>query len=101
MPRLPRFYVYLLLGSDGQVYCGFTACIRKRLGQHNDAGNRGWTRGRRWWLLAVKCFLDRDTALLYEQQVKQRRWEKTNWIKRVRPRLHELCRRHGIEHPMA
>ncbi|NRA56854.1 MAG: GIY-YIG nuclease family protein [Phycisphaerales bacterium] len=99
--RLPRFYCYLLLSERGEIYCGFTSNLRRRLREHNEPSNRGWTRGRRWHLLAVKRFLDRDSALLYERWVKRRRWMKTAWIRRSRVRLQELCRRHGIEHRLA
>lgn len=99
--RLPRFYCYLLLGEKGQVYCGYTANIRRRLKEHNAPSNTGWTKGQRWWLLTVRCFFDRDSALLYERRTKRGRWEKKHWIRQARHRLHELCRRHGIDHPLA
>lgn len=96
MIRLPRFTVYLLLSECGEVYAGYTSHLCRRFRQHNSANNKGWTRGRRWYLLAVKCFLDRDTALLFEKQLKRSRYDKTNWIKRSR-RLRILCERHGIQ----
>ncbi len=101
MPRLPRFYVYLLLSERGEVYAGFTADIRRRLREHNAGTNTGWTGGRRWHLLAVRCFLDRHSALMVERQLKRSRYDKRNWVRRERRRLRELCRRHGIEHALA
>lgn len=101
MKRLPRFYVYLLLSERGETYCGYTASIRRRLAEHNAWDNTGWTRGRRWHLLAVRMFLDRHSALLSERQIKRSRYDKTNWIRRERPRLRLLCVRHGIEHRLA
>lgn len=100
-PRLPRFWVYLLLGDDGTVYCGFTGNLRRRFREHNDPDNRGYTRGRRWHLLAVRCFLDHHSALLLERQLKVSRYDKGNWIKRERSRLRRLCHRYGIEHRLA
>ena len=101
-PRLPRFWVYLLIArEDGQVYAGFTANLRRRFKEHNAADNKGWTRGRRFHLLAVKCFFDRDSAILFERQIKRSKFDKPNWIKRERDRLRELCRRHGIPHRLA
>lgn len=95
-PRLPRFYVYLLLcREDGMVYTGYTANLRRRFAQHNAPDNVGFTRGRRWHLLAVKCFLDRDTALLFERRLKRSRYGKRNWIRCIR-RLHTLCARYGV-----
>jgi len=94
--RLPRFYVYLLIArEDGMIYTGYTANLRRRFRQHNAADNTGFTRGRRWHLLAVRCFLDPGTALLFERQVKKSRHVKTRWIKRL-GRLRRLCDRYGI-----
>lgn len=96
-PRLPRFYVYLLLcREDGTIYTGFTANIRRRFKEHNAATNTGYTRGRRWHLLAVKCFLDRESALLFERELKRSQYDKRNWIKRL-GRYRTLCDRHGIQ----
>lgn len=103
MTRLPRFYVYLLIArEDGMIYTGYTSDLRRRFKQHNAAGNTGFTRGRTWHLLAVKCFLDRDTALLFERSLKRGRHGqrlKKQWIKRI-GRLRTLCDRYGI-HPKA
>lgn len=105
MPHLPRFYVYLLLSDRGEIYTGYTANLRRRFRQHNAKNNRGYTRGRRWHLLAVRCFLDGDTALLFEERLKawrpwwRRNYEKDAWLRRVRPRIRTLCERHGIRCP--
>ena len=100
MKRLPRFYVYLLLcREDGMIYTGSTADLRRRFKQHNNANNKGWTAGRRWHLLAVKCFLDRPTAELFERQLKRSKYDKRNWIKRI-GRLRTLCDRYGIQSPL-
>lgn len=101
MPRLKRYYCYLLLSERGEVYCGFTPDIRRRFKEHNSSQNTGWTRGRRWHLLAVKCFLDDRSALLFERWVKKRPSMRPNWIKQERRRLRELCRRHSITHKLA
>jgi putative endonuclease len=100
--RLPRFYVYLLIArEDGMIYTGYTSNLRRRFKQHNAESNKGFTRGRRWHLLAVKCFLDRDTALLFERRVKNSRGPrgiKNRWINRS-GRLRRLCDRYGIHVP--
>ncbi len=101
MNRLPRFYVYLLLSDRGEIYTGYTGCIKRRLAEHNAPDNRGWTRGRRWYLLSLRIFLDRHSALLVERQVKRSRYDKTNWIRRERARLQTLCDRHNIRHRLA
>ena len=95
--RLPRFYVYLLLcRQNGRVYTGYTADLRRRFKEHNSAENTGYTRGKRWHLLAVKCFLDRDTALLFERRLKRSRYDKRSWIRRT-GRLRIPCERYGIQ----
>ena len=102
-PRLPRFYVYLLLSERGEIYTGETNNIRRRFKEHNSCENQGWTRGRRWYLLAVQCFLDRDSAILTERQLKRSRYDKRNWLRhlaRQGGRLRTLCGRHGISHRM-
>ena len=68
MTRLPRFHVYLLWSpDDGTIYAGMTGDLRRRLREHLSPANTGYTRGRRWRLLAVQCFLDRHSALLVER----------------------------------
>lgn len=71
MPRLPRFHLYLLLSDRSEVYAGLTGDLRRRLREHNHPANTGWTRGRRWRLLAVRCFLDRHSATLAERRLKR------------------------------
>lgn len=95
MRGLPRFYVYMLLSERGEVYTGSTRCIKQRLAEHNSPNNRGWTRGRRWHLLALKPFLDRHSALRVERQLKRSRYDKRNWLARL-DRLDVLRQRHGI-----
>ena len=105
MNRLPRFYVYLLLcRDDGSTYTGYTSNLRRRFKQHNSPANAGYTAGRRWHLLAVKCFLDRDTALLYEKQLKRwyhgrGNWQRDQWVRQARPRLRTLRKRFNIPDP--
>ena len=104
MRRLPRVYVYLLFSREGRTYTGVTNDIRRRLSEHNAPTNSGWTRGQRWSILAVRAYLDRHSALLVEERLKawrpwwQRNFERDPWIRQARPRLRELCRRHGIPH---
>ncbi|MEL7088680.1 MAG: GIY-YIG nuclease family protein [Planctomycetota bacterium] len=96
--RLPRHTVYLLLArEDGTIYTGYTANLRRRFAEHNAPGNRGFTKGRTWHLLACRHFLDADTALLLERQLKRSKYDKRNWIKRL-GRLATLCERHGIQY---
>ena len=96
MHRLPSHSVYLLLSEHGEVYTGYTSrCIRQRLREHNRADNTGWTKGRRWHLLALRMFLDQHSALRVERQLKRSRYDKRNWLRRI-DRLAVLQERHGI-----
>lgn len=97
MTPLPRFTVYLLIArEDGTIYTGYTSQLRRRFKQHNAADNTGFTRGKRWHLLAVRCFDDAAEAQDFEKQLKRSKYDKRNWIKRL-GRLRTLCDRHGIQ----
>lgn len=101
MTRLPRFHVYLLLSERGEIYTGYTRDLRDRFKEHNSDDNAGWTKGRRWRLLAVRCFLDKHSAILAERQLKRSRFDKDNWITRhgsTRRRFKRICGELGIEH---
>lgn len=97
MTRLPRHTVYLLIArEDGMIYTGYTSQLRRRFKEHNASNNHGFTRGRHWHLLACRHYLDADTALLAERQLKRSKYDKLNWIKRL-GRYRVLCDRHGIQ----
>ncbi|MEO0966629.1 MAG: GIY-YIG nuclease family protein [Planctomycetota bacterium] len=102
MKRLPRFYVYLLIArEDGTIYTGYTANLRRRFKRHNRREKGRFTSGRRWHLLAVKCFLDKHSALLFERRLKRwyhgrGNWTRDAWISQSRPRLRRLETRYGI-----
>lgn len=101
MKRLPRFFVYLLwCPEDGTIYTGYTANLRRRFKRHNRREKGRFTSGRRWRLLAVKCFLDKHTALFFEQQIKRwyhgrGNWTRDSWMRQTKPRLHKLKARAG------
>ena len=76
MRRLPRSFVYLILSERGEVYLGSTTCIKRRLAEHNSQHNAGWTRGRRWHLLALRMYLDRGSAVRAERQLKRSKYDK-------------------------
>ena len=108
MRRLPRVYVYLLLSHElqGTAYIGMTSNLRRRLRQHNAADNAGYTRGRKWHLLAVRMFLDRPSAAMVERQLKayyhgKGNWQLEGWLRRSRARLRTLCKRYDICHRLA
>ncbi|WP_145057126.1 GIY-YIG nuclease family protein [Adhaeretor mobilis] len=89
MLRLPRYWTYLLLSDRGETYAGYTSNLRRRLRQHNSPENRGWTRGRRWRLVAVECYSDRHSALLVERRLKRKRL-RAIWLARSEQRVERL-----------
>jgi putative endonuclease len=68
-----KYYVYIVLCSDGSLYTGVTNDIKKRLKAHNmgKAGAK-YTRGRRPVTLVYKKeFPDKSSALKEEYRIKQ------------------------------
>ena len=71
--------VYLLVCSDGTLYCGMTNDLETRLARHNGLlpGGARYTAGRRpVRLLASVLCADRSAALRLERQVKKQRAER-------------------------
>lgn len=66
-----QWKVYLLLCSDGSVYCGVTTDVKRRLSEHNSGRGAKYTRSRRPCTL-VACWLveDRSRALRVEARLK-------------------------------
>ena len=64
-------WTYLLLSERGEVYLGATTNLRQRLRQHNAPDNDGFTRGRRWHLLAAQRFSTRQQAFAHESHLKK------------------------------
>lgn len=92
-----RHFVYLILSTHGEIYAGMTSSLKNRLGRHNSPHNTGWTRNRRWYLLAVKEFDTRGKAMVFERKLKRDGRSKRRWIeKSARQRLSVLCARHDI-----
>jgi predicted GIY-YIG superfamily endonuclease len=89
-----RAWAYLLLSERGEVYLGATTDLRSRLRSHNAPDNNGWTRGRRWHLLAVATFPTRAEAFNYERDLKRRPHKKIIWKLQSLQRASELVRRH-------
>ena len=66
-----RHCVYIVACSDGTLYTGYTADLRRRLRQHNDGTGAKYTRGRRPVTLAyMEVVRDRNVGLRREIQIK-------------------------------
>ncbi len=66
-----RHCVYIVACSDGTLYTGYTADLRRRLRRHNDGTGAKYTRGRRPVTLAyMEAVRDRNGGLRREIQIK-------------------------------
>jgi putative endonuclease len=70
--RSGRFFVYILLCSDGTFYTGYTPDLQRRLGLHNSGQGAKYTRSRR----PVKLIWSREyryfkRAFLAELKIKK------------------------------
>jgi putative endonuclease len=63
-------YVYLIEGSRGNRYVGFTTDLRQRLFDHNEGRLRNTARYRPWRLITYLGFSSRKQALAFEHYVK-------------------------------
>lgn len=87
-------WTYLLVSEHGETYLGATSNLRARFRGHNDAENRGSTRGRRWHILGLRRFEDRAAAFEHEAQLKKNHRKKIDWIKQCSERAWRLSTRH-------
>lgn len=88
-------WTYLLLSERGEVYLGATTNLRQRLRQHNASNNDGFTRGRRWHLLAVQRFSTRQQAFAHEDRLKKSLSLKMEWKIASIERASRIVARHG------
>jgi len=86
-------WTYLLLSERGEVYLGATSNLRARLRSHNSADNTGWTRGRRWHLLAARNCPSIGAALHHERTLKKRPHQKIKWKLATIPRAIKIQQR--------
>lgn len=89
-----NFYAYLLLSENGKTYAGQTNNLKRRLKAHNDPDNTGYTRGRKWYLLAAWPFKTRYEALIFERGLKSTKLR--HRIIDNHPRTQLLLDRHQI-----
>ena len=68
-----RFYVYILRCSDGSLYTGYTADLRRRLARHNSGRGSKYTASRLPVELAfAEAVGDRRSAMKREYGIKKR-----------------------------
>lgn len=69
-----KYYVYILICSDGHFYTGYTNNIRKRINQHNGIGfwpGAKYTKGRRpVFLQHLEKFPEKKMAMQREKEIK-------------------------------
>jgi predicted GIY-YIG superfamily endonuclease len=86
-------WTYLLVSNKGEVYLGATTNLKKRLRSHNSPNNNGFTRGRRWHLLAARSFQTRKEAFDCENSFKKT--GKKKWKVSCIPRATRIVLRFG------
>ncbi|MBR8279092.1 GIY-YIG nuclease family protein [Burkholderia vietnamiensis] len=90
-------WAYLLVCDEGITYLGATSNLKRRLHAHNSQNNSGWTKGRRWYLLAAKRFETREEAFAYEALLKSDVRRRNAWKRSSIPRAQIIFARHGIK----
>ncbi len=88
-------WTYLILSSKGEVYLGATTNLRARLRSHNSPGNKGFTKGRQWHLLAARRFATRKEAFDYEHTLKVSMSLKMEWKIRCISRAQKIVVKYG------
>lgn len=86
---------YLLIERTGRTYVGATTNLKRRLREHNSEGNRGYTRGARWHLLAVKHFASKTEAFAFERRTKRSGAARARWLFEARFRRDALAAKYG------
>ncbi|WP_175981820.1 GIY-YIG nuclease family protein [Burkholderia sp. BCC1630] len=94
-------WTYLLVCSEGLTYLGSTSNLKRRLHAHNSDNNSGWTKGRKWRLLAAKRFETRQEAFAYEALLKVDVRRRNAWKRKSTARAKIVFARHGIEFDFA
>jgi len=89
-------WTYLLVSAEGLTYLGATSNLKRRLHAHNSQNNSGWTKGRRWHLLAAKRFDSRAEAFAYEALLKDDVRRRNQWKRKSIGRAEVLFKRHNI-----
>ena len=72
-------WTYLILSERGEVYLGASGNLKSRLKSHNSPRNTGFTKGRRWHLLAAKKFDTPRGGFRYETELKYSQRKKREW----------------------
>lgn len=90
-------WTYLLVCADGRTYLGATTNLKRRLHAHNSQNNSGWTKGRKWHLLAAKAFATREEAFSYEALLKKDVRKRNDWKRTSIPRARVIFERQGIK----
>lgn len=63
----------------------------------NSQNNSGWTKGRKWYLLAAKRFETREEAFAFEALLKNDVRRRDAWKRKSIPRAEVIFNRYGIE----
>jgi putative endonuclease len=73
------YYVYYLVGEEGETYVGCTNDLRKRMAEHKS-GRSFATKGRRWHLAYYEAYADKKDATKREWSLK-RNGQAKRWLR--------------------
>jgi putative endonuclease len=63
------FYIYLIEDTDGNLYTGYSADLKRRLAEHNQ-GQTQTTRGAKWKCIYYEACLNEKDARRREKYLK-------------------------------
>ena len=70
-----KYYVYLLISFTLKrkliSYVGYTNNLKKRLSLHNNSKGAKFTRGKKWYLVYSKKYVNKSTAMKEEYKLKK------------------------------
>jgi putative endonuclease len=75
------FCVYAIHSNkNGRVYIGQSACLERRLAEHNAGRVSSTKKDLPWTLLRFQEFTTRNEARWFERQLKQSRGRRLRWL---------------------
>ena len=90
-------WAYLILSERGEVYLGASSNLKNRLKSHNSSLNTGFTKGRKWHLLAAKKFDTLRGGFRFESELKSSQRKKREWKIESITRARKIVARFGYD----
>jgi len=85
------FYVYVLHEPNkDRRYIGYTHDLRRRLKEHNDQRNTGYTQRGEWHLVYYEAFIAEEDARSREKRLKKDGRARYQLMKRIRKSIEKV-----------